>query len=62
MMMMMMMMTMTKLKETYNSYEVKQFNKSRVEKIVLVSVSNECIDHRPEQIEFCNVTIVKLIF
>ena len=50
------------MKETYNSYEVKQFNKSRVEKIVLVSVSNERIDHRPEQIEFCNVTIVKLIF
>jgi len=48
-------------RQTYDTYEVKEFNESRVEKIVFVSVGNERFDHRPEQIESCNVTIVEFI-
>ena len=47
---------------TYDAYEVEEFNERRVEKVVLVWVSDERLDDRPEQIKPCDVSVIELIF
>jgi len=46
---------------TYDADEVEQFDERRVEKVVLVSVGNERVDHRTEQIKSRDVSVIELI-
>jgi len=46
---------------TYHANEVEEFDERRVEKVVLVSVGDEHVDDRPEQIKPCDVSVVELV-
>jgi len=50
------------VRQTYDADEVKEFNQGRVEEVVLVCVGNERFDHRAEQIQPRDMSVIELIF
>ena len=47
---------------THSSYEVKEFQDGRVDKVVATSICNESFDHRTEQVLENDVAIVEFVF